>query len=69
MEDFSLPILEWVAMKDESGSTYYYNESTGESQWEPPDGYAEITAKSDSESNPSGSGGNQEWVRVQIYIL
>lgn len=26
----------WITMQDENGTTYYYNEQTGETQWEPP---------------------------------
>jgi len=30
---------EWQAFQDDDGRTYYYNESTGESSWEVPEGF------------------------------
>ena len=62
VEDFSPSNLEWVAMTDDSGTIYYYNESTGATQWEPPDGYIENSSANTWEANPATSSDNQEWV-------
>ena len=47
-------------MKDDSGSIYYYNESTGATQWDPPDEYTENSSKSNL--NAAVISDNQEWV-------
>ena len=46
---------QWTAMVDEaSGQTFYYNEQTGESQWEAPTGMA---GESQWEASPQAGGG------------
>jgi hypothetical protein len=71
VEDFSSPTLEWVAMTDDDGNIYYYDESTGATQWDPPDGYIENSSANNLDSNPATSTDNQQWVYANLccYIL
>eukprot|EP00602_Paraphysomonas_sp_CaronLab_P013084 CAMPEP_0185040562 /NCGR_PEP_ID=MMETSP1103-20130426/38782_1 /TAXON_ID=36769 /ORGANISM="Paraphysomonas bandaiensis, Strain Caron Lab Isolate" /LENGTH=806 /DNA_ID=CAMNT_0027579923 /DNA_START=84 /DNA_END=2501 /DNA_ORIENTATION=+ len=46
MFDYSPPTPVWYEQQDENGSVYYYNASTGESQWEAPEWVEETDATS-----------------------
>ena len=55
-------LAEWTPLVDEvSGATYYYNEQTGQSQWEVPQaaaaqGYGQAAWQPPQRSDPQGSG-------------
>lgn len=56
-------------MKDDGGGIYYYNESTGATQWDPPDGYTEKTPANNWDANVAVSSDNQEWVCLYAYVI
>ena len=41
MESAQQQLTEWEVVDDGAGSTYYYNPTTGETQWEAPPGWDE----------------------------
>ena len=50
-------LAEWTPLVDEvSRATYYYNEQTGQSQWEAPQGYPQAAWQPPQRSDPQGSG-------------
>lgn len=40
-EQKTLKSSQWAAYQDENGNTYYYNNDTGETQWDKPDNFVE----------------------------
>ena len=56
-------------MKDDGGSLYYYNESTGATQWDPPDGYTENSSANNWVANVAVTSDNQEWVCLHAHVI
>lgn len=51
---------EWEAYEDDSGRTYYYNPSTGETQWEKPARYKHVGIPKDDEASVTRSPAKEE---------